>query len=91
MRGSLGFIRLLIDAWACAKSYDSSRERLAALPVGVFNDNHRRPYGSIGGLPPISRVPGVHDVFGRYNWRCMPLLRGALVSGGARPYTDTAK
>ena len=60
------FIRLLINAWAYAKPYDSNRERLAALPRWVFNYNHRRPHGGIGGLPPISRVPGVNNVSGQY-------------------------
>jgi len=32
----------------------------------VFNYNHRRPHGGIGGLPPISRVPGVNNVSGQY-------------------------
>ena len=60
------FIRLLINGWAYAKPYDSNRERLAALHRWVFNYNHRRPHGGIGGLPPISRVPGVNNVSGQY-------------------------
>jgi len=59
------FIRLLINAWAYAKPYDSNRERLAALPRWLFNYNHRRPHGGIGGLPPISRVPGVNNLCGQ--------------------------
>ena len=61
------FIRLLINGWAYAKPFDSNRERLAALPRWIFNYNHRRPHGGIGGLPPISRVPGVNNVYGQYN------------------------
>ena len=61
------FIRLLINGWAYRKPYESNEERLAALPRWVFNYNHRRPHGGIGGLPPISRVPGVNNVSGRYS------------------------
>jgi len=61
------FIRLLINGWAYAKPYDSNEERLAALPRWTFNYNHRRPHGGIGGLSPISRVPGVNNVYGQYS------------------------
>ena len=61
------FIRLLINGWAYRKPYDSNGERLATLPRWVFNYNHRRPHGGIGGLPPISRVPGVNNVSGQNN------------------------
>lgn len=60
------FIRLLISSWAYAKPYDSNGERLAALPRWILNYNCRRPHGGIGGLPPISRVPGVNNVSGQY-------------------------
>jgi len=59
------FIRLLLNGWAYRKPYESNRERLAALPRWVFNYNHRRPHGGIGGLPPISRVPGVNNLYGQ--------------------------
>lgn len=61
------FIRLLINGWAYRKPYESNEERLAALPRWLFNYNHRRPHGGIGGLPPISRVPGVNNVYGQYS------------------------
>ena len=60
------FIRTLINSWAYTKPYDSNEERLAALPRWTFNYNHRRPHGGIGGPPPISRVPGVNNVYGQY-------------------------
>ena len=59
------FIRLMLNGWAYRKPYDNNRERLAALPRWVFNYNHRRPHGGIGGLPPISRVPGVNNLSGQ--------------------------
>jgi len=61
------FIRLLINGWAYKKPYASNGERLEALPAWIFNYNHRRPHGGIGGLPPISRVPGVNNVSGQYS------------------------
>jgi transposase InsO family protein len=61
------FIRLLINGWAYRRPYESNGERLAALPRWVFNYNHRRPHGGIGGLPPISRVPGVNNLYGQNN------------------------
>ena len=60
------FIRLMLNGWAYRKPYDSNEERLTALLGWVFNYNHRRPHGGIGGLPPISRVPGVNNVSGQY-------------------------
>lgn len=59
------FIRLMLNGWAYRKPYQSNRERLAALPGWMFNYNHRRPHGGIGGLPPISRVPGVNNLYGQ--------------------------
>lgn len=52
-----------------ARRHDQARdhrERLEALPGWIFNCNHRRPHGGIGGLPPVSRVPGVNNVSGQY-------------------------
>lgn len=61
------FIRLMLSGWAYRKPYENNSERLTALAGWVFNYNHRRPHGGIGGLPPISRVPGVNNVSGQYN------------------------
>ena len=44
--------------------YRSSRHRAAALPHWLAYYNERRPHGSLGGLPPISRV---HNVCGQDN------------------------
>lgn len=59
------FIRLLINGWAYRRPYESNRDRLAPLPRWVLNYNHRRPHGGIGDLPPISRVPGVNNLYGQ--------------------------
>jgi transposase InsO family protein len=61
------FIRLMLNGWAYRKPYDSNEERLSALFGWVFNYNHRRPHGGLGGLPPISRVPALNNVSGRYS------------------------
>jgi transposase InsO family protein len=61
------FIRLMLSGWAYRKPYENNSERLTALAGWVFNYNHRRPHGGIGGLPPISRVPGVNNLCGQYS------------------------
>lgn len=61
------FIRLMLNGWAYRKPYASNEERLSALFVWIFNYNHRRPHGGLGGLPPISRVPRLNNVSGQYS------------------------
>ena len=60
------FIRLMLNGWAYRKPYANNEERLTALLGWVFNYNHRRPHGGLGGLPPISRVSGLNNVCGQY-------------------------
>jgi transposase InsO family protein len=50
------FIQTLIREWAYKRPYASSRRRTAWLPRWLHRYNHRRPHGSLGGLPPIARV-----------------------------------
>lgn len=50
------FIQTLIREWAYKRPYGSSRRRTAWLPRWLHRYNHRRPHGSLGGLPPIARV-----------------------------------
>jgi transposase InsO family protein len=45
--------------WAYGLSYDSHRERAAALPHWLDHYNTRRPHSAIRGQPPISRVHNV--------------------------------
>jgi transposase InsO family protein len=50
------FIKTLLREWAYAFSYPTSEHRARALPGFLRWYNQRRPHGSLGGHPPISRV-----------------------------------
>jgi transposase InsO family protein len=50
------FIQMLLRKWAYAYSYPTSAHRTRAPPGWLRWYNRRRPHGSLGGLPPISRV-----------------------------------
>jgi transposase InsO family protein len=56
------FHQTMAREWAYGLPYRSSRHRAAALPHWLAYYNERRPHGSLGGLPPISRV---HNVCGQ--------------------------
>jgi len=51
------FIRIMLSEWAYARPYPSSTQRRAALAPWIDFYNHRRPHGSLGRQPPISRIP----------------------------------
>ena len=63
------FIQTMLREWAYVVAYDSSRWRARALGSWLAYYNSRRPHGSIGGMPPLSRlrslsrnnVPGFHS------------------------------
>jgi len=57
------FIQTLLREWAYLRPWSSSSERARALTSFLRYYNRRRPHGSIGGQPPISRV---HNVCGSY-------------------------
>jgi transposase InsO family protein len=48
--------RTLLREWAYARPYRSNAERAACLAVFLEHYNTRRRHGSLGGLPPISRL-----------------------------------
>jgi len=50
------FIQLLLRRWAYAFAYPTSAHRTRALSGWLRWYNRRRPHGSLGGLPPLSRV-----------------------------------
>ena len=50
------FIQILLNTWAYAFAYPSSAHRTRALVGWLRWYNRRRPHGSLGGLPPVSRV-----------------------------------
>jgi transposase InsO family protein len=49
-------IKTLLREWAYAFAYPNSEHRSRALPSFLRWYNRRRPHGSLGGQPPISRV-----------------------------------
>ena len=53
------FIQTLLRSWAYAFAYPSSAHRARALAGWLRWYNRRRPHGSLGGRPPISRVSHV--------------------------------
>jgi transposase InsO family protein len=50
------FNRTLAQEWAYAAVYDSSAQRVAALPAWLHGYNHHRPHTALGGHPPVHRV-----------------------------------
>ena len=58
------FIQTLLREWAYVHTWESSHARARALLSFVRFYNRRRPHGSLGGQPPLSRV---HNVCGSYN------------------------
>jgi transposase InsO family protein len=52
-------IKICLNEWAYRFAYPSSDHRTRALPSFLRWYNRRRPHGSLGGRPPISRVSHV--------------------------------
>lgn len=50
------FIQTSLQEWAYARAYNTSDERSAELPRWLHRYNWHRPHGSIGSMPPISRL-----------------------------------
>jgi transposase InsO family protein len=50
------FIQTSLREWAYAQAYDTSKQRAAELPRWLHRYNWHRPHGSIGSMPPISRL-----------------------------------
>ncbi len=57
------FNRTLLEEWAYAAVFTSSRDRAAALPAWLHTYNHHRSHTALDGQPPISRV---NDLPGHY-------------------------
>jgi transposase InsO family protein len=57
------FIQTLLRQWAYAFAYPTSAHRARALSGWLRWYNRRRPHGSLGGLPPISRVSQVRGQY----------------------------
>jgi transposase InsO family protein len=52
-------IQTLLNEWAYERIYGSSAERTAALVLYLERYNFRRPHGSLGHRPPVSRLTNV--------------------------------
>jgi transposase InsO family protein len=50
------FIQTSLREWAYGRAYNTSGERTAELPRWLHRYNWHRPHGSIGSMPPISRL-----------------------------------
>ena len=50
------FIQTSLREWAYARAYNTSDERAVELPRWLHRYNWHRPHGSIGSMPPISRL-----------------------------------
>ncbi len=61
------FIRTLLGGWAYGAIYGSSRERAAALDGWLWTYNHRRPHGSLGHKPPITRLNELNNLARSYS------------------------
>ncbi|HEY7548968.1 MAG TPA: IS481 family transposase [Hyphomicrobiaceae bacterium] len=61
------FIRTLLAGWAYGAIYASSRERTRALDGWLWTYNHRRPHGSLGHKPPITRLQELNNLAGFYS------------------------
>jgi transposase InsO family protein len=51
------FIQTALREWAYATAFDTSEQRRAELPRWLHRYNWHRPHASLGGEPPISRLP----------------------------------
>ena len=49
-------IQTSLREWAYARAYNTSADRTAELPRWLHRYNWHRPHGSIGSMPPISRL-----------------------------------
>jgi transposase InsO family protein len=60
------FIRTMLREWAYGAIYANSTERAAALSGWLERYNTRRPHGSLGHKPPITRLTG-NNLLGSYS------------------------
>ena len=61
------FIRTMLGGWAYGAIYRNSAERNAALAGWLDFYNRRRPHGSLGHKPPITRLNELNNLLGSYS------------------------
>ena len=54
--------RTLAQEWQYGRAWDGEAERADALPAYLEHYNWSRPHSACGGLPPMSRIPGVNNL-----------------------------
>ena len=50
------FVKIVQNGWACKRPYDSTSERIAALPRFLTYYNHYRHHGGLDGDTPFGRL-----------------------------------
>src|SRR5499433_3791251 len=56
------FIQTALREWAYGRPYYTSQDRARILAGWLEHYNCRRPHGSLSGSPPMSRLPGGHNL-----------------------------
>ena len=54
--------RTLAQEWQYGRAWESEAGRESALPAFTERYNWERPHSACGGLPPMSRIPGVNNL-----------------------------
>ena len=80
------FIRTMLREWAYGAIYASSHERATALSGWLERYNTRRPHGSLGHKPPISRLTGT-NLLGCQWPSVSPQLRPSVLPMGGRLFS----
>ena len=54
--------RTLAQEWQYGRAWESEAGRASALPAFIERYDWERPHSACGGLPPMSRIPGVNNL-----------------------------
>ena len=61
------FIQTALREWAYRRPYYASADRTRMMPGWLEHYNAARPHSGIGGRPPLSRLPGGHNLMLAHN------------------------